>query len=79
MVLIRPNGQRMISIRMVPQFAFKEQVSWYLSHCPKHARIIYPPSDELFLYHPFACLYVVDNHYSLPMMISRMNLLALFR
>ena len=60
--LIRPNGQRMIFIRLVPQFAFKEQVAWHLSHRPKHARVIYPSAYELLLYHSLTCLAVSNHH-----------------
>src|ERR687896_2318045 len=55
----------MIFIRMFPRLAFKEQVTWYLSHRSKHSRVIYSPADKLFLYHNFACLDVIVSHYRL--------------
>jgi hypothetical protein len=59
------------SLRWSLQFAFKEQVTRYRSHRPKYSRVAYPSGYEAI---PVACvarLEVVDNHYNLPIIISR--------
>lgn len=63
------NGKGMIFICLVPQVAFKEQVTRHRSHCAEHARVVYSPPYKLFLYHAFSRLDVIDNHDSLSLMM----------
>jgi hypothetical protein len=58
----------MIFVCLVPQFAFKEQVTQYGSHCQEYASVAYPSGYKLFLYHASAFPDIIHNHSTFPIM-----------